>query len=323
MKERSPLVSVIMPAHNASAFIAEAIRSVLGQTYPNWELIIVDDGSTDTTPSVVRSFVDKRVKYIREERRGQSAARNTAMQRASGVYLSFLDADDLFLPRKLELQVRYLEEHRSCGVCYADLIHFYTDEPGRDYHFDVPHPSGDILAEILRTNFINFLSVVMRRELAERVGFIDRSVPVNEDQFFWIKLAMQKAEFHYLDAVVGRYRFQRVGSNSRRRSHLRDAADWMLWIYGWVYDHFLESERLTFPLEAYKDIWRLKGFVGHLIDYDREGAEKLLYEWGKNLIRRPVAWILVGIERLLPVALLSRFLSFFYNIQLMRKMKPR
>ena len=128
MKGRSPLVSIIMPAYNASAFIAEAIRSVLDQTYSNWELIIVDDGSTDETPLVVRSFVDKRVKYIRKERQGQSAARNTAMQRASGVYLSFLDADDLFLPRKLELQIKYLERQRSCGVCYADLIHFYTDQ---------------------------------------------------------------------------------------------------------------------------------------------------------------------------------------------------
>ena len=102
----SPVVSVIIPTYNRAHLIGRAIRSVLDQTYQDWELIVVDDASTDDIPGIVKGFTDGRVKYIRhDENKGAAAARNTGIQAARGAYIAFLDSDDEWLPEKLERQV--------------------------------------------------------------------------------------------------------------------------------------------------------------------------------------------------------------------------
>ena len=128
MKE-GPLVSVIIPAYNAQKYIREALDSVLAQTYSSFEIIVVEDSSTDDTAKIIKSYIDPRVKFVHQEKKGQTAARDEGMRRASGKYLAFLDADDVYLPQKLERQVGYMEAHPECGLCYCDLYHFFADTP--------------------------------------------------------------------------------------------------------------------------------------------------------------------------------------------------
>lgn len=118
-----------MPAFNEESYIAEAIRSVLAQTYSNWELIVVDDGSTDDTAAIVSRFSDPRIHLIRQENEGRSAARNRVIEKAQGKYIVTTDADDLSLPDRFEKQVSYLEAHPDIDVVSGQMKYFADTLP--------------------------------------------------------------------------------------------------------------------------------------------------------------------------------------------------
>ncbi|MBK8368417.1 MAG: glycosyltransferase family 2 protein [Bacteroidetes bacterium] len=106
------MISIITPAYNAGNYIAETIESVLAQTYQNWELIIVDDGSTDNTADIVKSYLtDARIQYFYQKNGKQGKARNLAISHSKGTYLAFLDADDLWIPKKMQLQMQVIQTH--------------------------------------------------------------------------------------------------------------------------------------------------------------------------------------------------------------------
>src|SRR6476659_7001862 len=118
---RDELVSVIMPAFNAGKYISDAIQSVIQQTYNNWELIVIDDGSTDTTAAIIKEFIasDDRIKYLYQENGGPGKARNKGLKEAKGIYVAFLDADDLWLPEKLREQLKTMFYHKT-DLVYSD-----------------------------------------------------------------------------------------------------------------------------------------------------------------------------------------------------------
>jgi glycosyltransferase involved in cell wall biosynthesis len=122
------LVSVMMPAYNAEDYIGSAIESVLVQSYPHWELIIVDDGSKDRTAEIAAGYADPRIRLIRQPNQGEAAARNTALEHTQGALIAFLDADDLFLPEHLEATVDFLQAHAEFDAVYTDGYHI--DERG-------------------------------------------------------------------------------------------------------------------------------------------------------------------------------------------------
>ena len=206
-----PLISVITPAFNSEKFIEATVRSALNQTYANLEVLVTDDGSTDRTAEIVQRIAaaDPRVKYFRQANAGQSAARNTAIAAARGEYVAFLDADDLFLPVKLERQIAYLEKHPDCGVCYCKIYHFWNDEPGKLFYMRLDHPSGLLFRELLARNFINPLSVVLRRSLLRQFGAFEHSFRREDEQYLWLKLSYHQVRFDYLDEPLGLYRIHK------------------------------------------------------------------------------------------------------------------
>lgn len=183
-----PRVSVIIPTYNRRDFVNEAIESVLSQTYRDIELLVVDDASTDGTEEVILSRWPQ-VRYLRlPHRRGPSAARNLGIAEASGEILTFLDSDDLWLPKKLERQIAHLEAHRNRLVCYTDEIWFRSGKrvnPRRKHH----KHSGYIFAHSLRLCIVSPSSVLMRREFFDIVGGFDESFPVCEDYELWLRAA--------------------------------------------------------------------------------------------------------------------------------------
>ena len=117
------LVSIIMPAFNSSKTIFDSINSVQSQTYQNWEMIIIDDGSTDNTKDIITPFLsDYRIKYLRQLNSGPSIARNNGINKAKGKYLAFLDSDDLWKPNKLDIQIKYLDNPVSAKCLIHNLI---------------------------------------------------------------------------------------------------------------------------------------------------------------------------------------------------------
>ncbi|MFN5183738.1 MAG: glycosyltransferase family 2 protein [Bacteroidota bacterium] len=191
----SPIVSVIMPAYNSEEFIAEAINSVLIQTFPDWELIIIDDGSTDKTREIVSPFLkDKRVKYFYQENKKQGCARNNAVKHAVGDYLSFLDADDLYHPNKIEIQINYFKKQNPDLVFTQGWC--IEGGTGKESVTERNVIQGlftglTFLGLLLNRNRIPLSSVMMKKECFFEVGGFteDKEIQNAEDYQLWIKLA--------------------------------------------------------------------------------------------------------------------------------------
>jgi len=188
-------VSVIIPTHNRAAFLREALKSVWGQTYQDFELIVVDDGSEDDTPQVVAGC-DDRLRYLRLEHRGVSAARNAGLAAASAPYLAFLDSDDIWAPEMLATGIDYMETHPECGLVCSD---FAVGESGGA---SVPvkwesglgvrrarrlaHSAG--FAELANGNFVSLCTTVVRTSAAREAGGFDEALPVMEDWDFALRV---------------------------------------------------------------------------------------------------------------------------------------
>jgi glycosyltransferase involved in cell wall biosynthesis len=217
---RSPLVSVVVPSYNYGHLIAETIESVRSQSYANWEMVVVDDGSTDDTQAVVSRWAnsDSRIRYFRQENSRQAAARNQGLKQARGEYFQFLDADDLIEPRKLEQQVGFLEQQPHVDITYSGVTYFaeahkserllsrqYSSWEGKDSW--MPEISGtgrDLLITLLGNNIMVVNSPLMRRRVIDRVGMFDVDLTPVEDWEFLIRCAVADLRFAYEDFEDGR-----------------------------------------------------------------------------------------------------------------------
>ncbi len=216
-KEGTPAVSVIIPAYNAGSQLRDAIESASRQTYGDREVIVVDDGSTDQTESLV-SFYGDRIRYYKQANRGVAAARNLGIAKAKGKYIAFLDADDLWLPTKLAEQVPLLEADPSLGLVYTDwAIVSDQGEITRSFLRDRPAASGDAFEAIVRCGFILTSGTVVRRACLDAVGSFDESRVVAEDYDLWLRVCYRwKIALVDKPLVVKRSRHTGLSSNSRR-----------------------------------------------------------------------------------------------------------
>lgn len=210
----APVVSVIMPAHNAGRFIVDAIESVRAQTLTDWELIVVDDCSTDATPSIAWADAerDARIRVLSNERGiGAAASRNRALRHARGVYMAFLDSDDLWEPTKLERQVRCARE-QGAGIVYCSYA--LIDESGRRAFSDYLVPESTTYEEMLEESVIGCSTALVSGELARRFQF-----PTNvyhEDYAYWLRLLRGGARAVGLREVLASYRVRRGSRASNK-----------------------------------------------------------------------------------------------------------
>lgn len=185
----SPLVSVIIPTYNRSSLVLEAVESVFKQTYVNFELIVVDDGSIDGTAEALNPYKGRFV-YISQDNRGVSTARNRGLQIARGEWIAFLDSDDFWLPVKLETQIRFFSQNPEALICQTEEIWIRN---GRRLNPLKKHQkfSGDIFAPSLRLCLVSPSAVMIKRDLFERVGCFDEALPACEDYDLWLRISAQ------------------------------------------------------------------------------------------------------------------------------------
>ncbi|WP_342259560.1 glycosyltransferase family 2 protein [Candidatus Tisiphia endosymbiont of Metellina segmentata] len=197
-QEYNPIVSVIIPTYNREQFIGEAIRSVLGQSFTNFEVIVVDDGSSDNTKEVIKIFKDPRVYYYYQENKGRASARNYAILLSRGKYITFLDSDDLYISSKLELQVNYLDSHPNVSMIYTSAN--CIDEVGNFLkHRYNASSSGYLYQEIVFfvPLTITLPTVMVRKEVFDHVGYFDEKMHRFEDTDMWRRIS----KIYEIDAI--------------------------------------------------------------------------------------------------------------------------
>lgn len=203
-----PSVSVIMAAYNVEAFVGAAVASVRAQTHPSFELLVVDDGSTDRTAAIVAGHAadDPRVRLLRQPNAGLSAARNHAMREARGEYLALLDSDDAWAPDFLAAQLRILLEHPEVDIVTGNA---WFDGGPRSGQPAGPTPDSrpaPDLHELLQDETAMFIMSVFRRRVFETIGGFDEAFRSNEDYDFWIRAALAGFRFARNDRPAGYYR---------------------------------------------------------------------------------------------------------------------
>ncbi|AFY92666.1 glycosyltransferase family 2 protein [Chamaesiphon minutus] len=192
-----PQVTVIVPAYNAMTYLPETVNSALAQSFTDFELLIINDGSTDRLSTWAATLSDPRVRLISQANQGLPGARNTGIREAQGQYIAFLDADDLWAPTKLERQVQCLQANSTIGVVYTWTL--LVDEVGQPTgRIFASQAEGNVWQQLLETDVIsNGSSAMVRRECFEKVGNFDRTLTSAEDLDMWLRLAA-----HYPFAVV-------------------------------------------------------------------------------------------------------------------------
>lgn len=188
-----PKVSVIIPTHNRAELLFTAISSVFGQTFEDWEMVIVDDHSTDKTRIVVEGFADDRVKYIKNTgKNGPSVSRNLAISAAAGEYVAFLDDDDEWLPQKLEKQIGILDTctKKVCGI-YSNRL-MIDKQTGKTFSEDPGAETlkGNLLSQLMIKNPIHTSTLVIRKACLDKIGVFDETMRYSEDKDLFIRLSI-------------------------------------------------------------------------------------------------------------------------------------
>lgn len=193
------LISVVIPAYNAEEFIGQTIQSVLDQTYPCHEIIVVDDGSTDSTKEVLKRF-EGRIRYLYQQNKGPSAARNKGIQGAKGEFICFLDADDYWTSEMLEVQLAFMEANREVALVFSDYEEF--NEEGivlssflAEKHHMFPAcpmvsgPLDNAFEKLIIENFVTTPTVMVRKSCLEYTGVFDEEIRSVEDRDLWLRIS--------------------------------------------------------------------------------------------------------------------------------------
>lgn len=204
---RSVSVSAVIPVYNNGHYIAAALKSVVDQTAPATEIIVVDDGSTDDTAAALRPYRDQ-IRYLYQANQGEPSARNRGIRQATSTYIAFLDGDDLWLPNKLELQTEYLQRHPDCALVYSDMSTF--DEQGIidasvRKRFGMSFQSGRIFQTLFKRALFGSGTVVFRKDCVEKVGYFDESLLVGSDYEMWLRIA-RNFDVGFIDQPLLMYR---------------------------------------------------------------------------------------------------------------------
>jgi glycosyltransferase involved in cell wall biosynthesis len=281
-----PQVSIITPILNAASFLDEAIASVAAQTYSDWELLLCDDGSTDASVAIARRHMashPRKIKYLEHPghvTRGSSAARNLGLHNARGRFIALLDADDVWLPNKLDEQVPLLERHSDAGMLYGDTLRWFSwtgnpDDAHRDFQLPLGVPLDqlsnppDLLTRYLdrRAEVACTCSILARRDIVERVGGFEESFRgMYDDQAFYAKMILA-APVYVSSRLWDKYRIH-PGSMCARAEQSEELGraqrQYLEWLERYVTAHQCRGTSVWRALQAEK--WRARHPVLTRID---------------------------------------------------------
>ncbi len=294
--------SVIVPAYNVERWVGQTIASVIAQSEPRWELIVVDDGSTDSTADRVRELTDARIRLLRQENRGASSARNRGLIEANAPFVVFLDADDVLAKDALARLLNAFERRDDCVAAYGEAV--AIDEAGdrlgseRLPYFN-KRPSGDVLAELASRNFVVSPGVLcVRRSALDRVSGFREDLSVSEDWELWCRLAAV-GEFTYVGGPpVLQYRLR---AQSVARSVGIEPVETLACIDA-IYSNEAVARALGARMDACKRraIASAYSFVANqrLRERDWASARRSLWQSLRSYPWQPREWVLLAASRM-------------------------
>ena len=204
-----PKVSVIIPVYNAEKYISDAIESVIAQTYKNWEIVAVNDGSIDRSPEILKDYEDQypnKIRVIHQPNSGLSMARNIAISAANGEYIAFLDADDLWLPEKTEEQVHLLDINSDIGLVYTDVYELQNKKLKKKRRIIGGKMfRGNVFNSLFYFNFIPVLSVMVRKSVLDDRGIFNPKFYGTQDYDLWMRI-VEKYQIDFVDSQLAIYR---------------------------------------------------------------------------------------------------------------------
>lgn len=213
-----PRVSIIIPTYNRADFLPESVGSVLAQTFRNFEILIVDDGSTDNTREILKSYLsDVRIKYFYQENQGQSVARNLALKHARGEFICFLDSDNAWFPEKLSEQLSIMDSHPEIDIVYGDAV--TIDEFGNEIsRQNMKRYSGLIAKYMVKDNIVSMNTTMARYRCFVELGGMSGKRRVADDYDLWLRFS-SRFVFHHEPRFWAKYRVMRdqISSDKRRR----------------------------------------------------------------------------------------------------------
>jgi teichuronic acid biosynthesis glycosyltransferase TuaG len=300
-----------MPAYNASKYIRLAINSVINQTYDDWELIIVDDGSIDATSEIVKEylFIDKRVSYFYQENGKQGKARNLGISKSSGVYLAFLDADDIWLPDKLEIQIKEIQKYKV-DLVFSDSYVFNNNEifdvsQKMNVHSGVFYDKSS-LELFLKGNRIPILTVLVKKDKVINVGSFSEKLDIQnvEDYHLWLKMLLSNGVFYSSDHILAKYRVHNDSATTNDRQALDKipAAFFDLLQHYPCYKSQIRGELKTKFKLFYKRNLFTKSELSIWIKKNTQYLSKL-----------PMSYFYLFLNFLFPTKVTKRFLIYFLN----------
>lgn len=308
------LVSIIIPSYNAAAYVKEAVDSALAQTYSQCEIIVIDDGSSDDTKKILKPYIDKEeMKYVYQDNKGLAAARNTGIKNSRGEYIALLDADDIFIPQKIERQVQYLKNNAGCDVSYCDLYHFWDGKPGKLLKLDYRYYSGDeVLPNLIKRDFIAPLSMLIKKSVFEKFGLFDENFRRSEDLEFLVRILRGGARICFLDEILAKLRLRRT-SNLQGFLSQPEVKKTGLAVFENLYDNIGPEERERLELKKYLVLYRLKVGLAYLENNNKREAKKFMQDGFSGLkggyVLGRFLWFLIVIA---PGGLLSSLIRYYH-----------
>lgn len=285
------LVSVIIPAYNRAAVLPRAIKSVLGQTFSDYEIVVVDDASKDNTSEVLKGFTDERIVYIRHaSNKGGAAARNTGIERSRGEWVAFLDSDDAWLPEKLAQQIELLTKSESnVGVVYTGLKVVY-ETSGETENIPGVH-RGKFLKELLISNCVRTLSsILVRRSFLNAIGGFDPDLRSCQDWDLYIRL-MKQCSFECVVQPLTVYYVNKQDPSriSNSRKSIIQGHEAIARKYEADYKTLSKQERVRY-LESVAEMYILGGNLSHSFSkvieaYQLSGEFRFLYKAMRYIAR--------------------------------------
>jgi glycosyltransferase involved in cell wall biosynthesis len=239
----NPKVSINLCCYNSEKYLRETLDSIVNQTYKNWELIIINDGSSDSTEAIIYEYIKQGypIIYHYQENKGLGYSRNEALKRSKGEYIAFIDHDDIWLPRKLEKQITLFGEKPGLGMVYCNSVFFNNDGTSYLLYGKKKPPEGRIFRELLKGNFLSLQTVLISRNSLNGLNeWFDERFYVAEDADLFIRIA-HDFEVGYADEPLAKYRINMKSLTYSRKELVPKEIELMLQKFNSLYKNFGEQ----------------------------------------------------------------------------------